>query len=67
VTDKIKQRKYWWGNMFYYKLIKKLYLKNITIEGISPLLKLIYKYIVKYSMLMNIWIKLKLKLKKYYE
>jgi len=29
--------------MLYYKLIKKLYLKNITIEGISPLFKLIYK------------------------
>jgi len=29
--------------MFYYKLIKKLYLKNITIVGKSPLLKLTYK------------------------
>jgi len=30
--------------MFYYKLIKKfIFFKNITIEGKSPLLKLIYK------------------------
>jgi len=53
--------------MFYYKLIKKLYLKNITIEGKSPLLKLTYKKKVKYLMYINIWKKFELKLKKYYK